>query len=770
MPQKPLNWDESEHPRDATGEFADKQKTDEPRPKTERDYSDQEKAIREESRTAEEVMSANPADFKKFSTRDLTLARGHLLHQVRVTNRKLTKGDITKEQHAGLVDSYNREADYIGSVIADHVNGRSIPPDDMSRSEKIAEKAYLENRSMTTVAKEMGLTTDEFRDIRQEVEDDLKNRREMESIEKYPPPSEARKRAMKSQQQRQAKEDQVAMSHASPPRQSLVFDTNSTARLFEGAILESSNKNKKKPVKSPPQASLLEKIEDDLKKMHDESRPIGGQKEFFSRMRDAIDRYASKPSHLNQKSSQRQDQSSNNKKGKWVTVNGTHVFIVGGKIVKGPSQIAQKSDVNQKDQRRTERSTSLAGSWVVEKDPIWKNVKIPSVRFKEWIEGDEPEVKIPKSKRGRMIYDSAKQAAESSELPLQDVLRLMPEAHKYLKQEQQSREQAKAELRRVSGLTAGSIARMENKYLDHSTLKGWDTTSREFAMNHPDLGFDPESHSLPALLWDFIREGKLPYIPSFDPKVAELAAEWARPKRLAKNERLPGDEEESHSHVESRSGDAVPFSRRAMLVEKFSRAFLLSPHDLLQSQIRRAASETDVNPSEEQRQAGNYRKGKFRWNGLEIAIEYPAGSVRSGTGDGTSWSIEMKNHYGYILKNVSEADGDHVDVFVGPNPESDLVCVVDQNKKDGRFDEHKVMIGFVSADEAESAYRSNYSEDWTGFGSITAMTVDQFLEWLSKGDTGKVVSRQVSRYSRDVIARKFSRIFQKHKNLPLRQF
>lgn len=564
---------------------------------------------------------------------------------------------------------------------------------------------------------------------------------------------------------------------STPVAQRLMFDIdpNKTKRLFEDALVETSKQSKKRKIVEKPAApSLLEKIGDDLKKMHEESRPLGGQKEFFSRMRDAIDQYASKPSRLNLKSPQRQG----SKKGRWVTLHGAHVFIVDGKITKGPSHLVGKgaSDISPGDKRRAVRSKSLAGEWVVEKDPKWKNVRIPSIKFKEWIEGDEPEVKIPKSKRGAAVYDAAKQAAESAELPLEHVLNLMPDAHNFLKQEQDSREKAKAELRRVSGLTAGKLARLENTYFDHSSLKNWDTTAREFAMNHPELGYDPESHDLPALLWDFIREGKLPHIPSYDPRVAELAAIWAKPKKRAVDERMPGDEDDSHQTIESRHDESVPFSRRA-IAEKFSRAFTLSVRELLSAEVRRAANETDTRPSDEQRKAGNYRKGKFRWNGLTIAIENPAGSVRSGkSASGVAWSVQMKNHYGYILRNVSEADGDHVDVFVGPSPESDLVCVVDQKNPSGRFDEHKVMIGFTSADEAKNAYLANYSDGWKGFESITPMTVGQFKSWLDHGETRKRICDQVSRYRRVAtairrdVADKFSRIFSNPQKLDLRSF
>ena len=38
--------------------------------------------------------------------------------------------------------------------------------------------------------------------------------------------------------------------------------------------------------------------------------------------------------------------------------------------------------------------------------------------------------------------------------------------------------------------------------------------------------------------------------------------------------------------------------------------------------------------------------------------------------------------------------------------------VVDQYNEDGSFDEHKVMLGFNEAADAETAYFANYDKDW----------------------------------------------------------
>lgn len=169
----------------------------------------------------------------------------------------------------------------------------------------------------------------------------------------------------------------------------------------------------------------------------------------------------------------------------------------------------------------------------------------------------------------------------------------------------------------------------------------------------------------------------------------------------------------------------------------------------LRSAIEKAAAATDPDPSDAQKLAGNYRKGQFHWNGWTIAIETPAGSIRRGRNRlGVEWSHQIPVHYGYIRRTESDADGDHIDVFVGPDPESPVVFVVDQVKGNSQFDEHKVMIGFMSEAEAIDAYRASYSEGWQGFKSITAMTVNQFRAWVEEGDSGSPIEEQVSRYSR----------------------
>ncbi len=138
----------------------------------------------------------------------------------------------------------------------------------------------------------------------------------------------------------------------------------------------------------------------------------------------------------------------------------------------------------------------------------------------------------------------------------------------------------------------------------------------------------------------------------------------------------------------------------------------------------------DTNPSEAQKEAGNYKKGHVKINGFDVSIEQPAGSVRSGKdASGKEWSQVMNNTYGYI-RGTESVDGDHIDVFLGPDMNSDMVYVVDQVNTDGSFDEHKVMMGFSSLEDARSAYLSNYEDGWQGLGNITGVALDGFKKWI----------------------------------------
>lgn len=138
-------------------------------------------------------------------------------------------------------------------------------------------------------------------------------------------------------------------------------------------------------------------------------------------------------------------------------------------------------------------------------------------------------------------------------------------------------------------------------------------------------------------------------------------------------------------------------------------------------------------PTAPQIQAGNYAKGKFNLHGLEISIENPKDSYREGVDPGgKAWRQRLAAHYGYF-RGTRGADGDPVDVFVGPFPASDRAYIVNQHVG-GQFDEHKCLIGFHDEDEARSAYLHSYAPGWPGLESMVPASIDQLKFWLKNGD------------------------------------
>ena len=155
--------------------------------------------------------------------------------------------------------------------------------------------------------------------------------------------------------------------------------------------------------------------------------------------------------------------------------------------------------------------------------------------------------------------------------------------------------------------------------------------------------------------------------------------------------------------------------------------------------LKNAIAETEPNPSEAQKKAGNYKKGHLSFGGYDFTVETPKGTTRSGKDEqGKPWSVTMHDTYGYILGKIG-VDGDHIDMFINDAADLDSfdgnVYVVDQvNPETGEFDEHKVMFGYPSEEAATEAYLANYSKDWKGLGKVTAVPKATFDKWLESSD------------------------------------
>ena len=169
----------------------------------------------------------------------------------------------------------------------------------------------------------------------------------------------------------------------------------------------------------------------------------------------------------------------------------------------------------------------------------------------------------------------------------------------------------------------------------------------------------------------------------------------------------------------------------------------------LKAKIEAASADVNTEPTEAQKEAGNYKKGHVQVGTFDITIEQPEGSIRRGTdADGKQWEIKMHNTYGYF-RGTEGVDGDHIDVFLSNDIDGwngRKVFVVDQYNPDGTFDEHKVMLGFNDMDEAKSDYLANYEKGWENGRRITVSTtnLEDFEKWI---DSSHRKTKPFSEYS-----------------------
>lgn len=119
---------------------------------------------------------------------------------------------------------------------------------------------------------------------------------------------------------------------------------------------------------------------------------------------------------------------------------------------------------------------------------------------------------------------------------------------------------------------------------------------------------------------------------------------------------------------------------------------------------------------------------KYDFRGLKVSIENRAGSTREGIDkNGKPWKVKMTHDYGYI-RGTEGIDGDHVDCFIGPNKDSEMVYVIHRVDPDTKvYDEDKTMLGFDSAKDAKSCFLANYDRPGN-FGSMDEIPFDKFKE------------------------------------------
>ncbi len=144
------------------------------------------------------------------------------------------------------------------------------------------------------------------------------------------------------------------------------------------------------------------------------------------------------------------------------------------------------------------------------------------------------------------------------------------------------------------------------------------------------------------------------------------------------------------------------------------------------------------NPTQEQLIANDYKTASVSIAGMNISIENPVNSVRRGVdSQGNEWETVMSAHYGYFDGTLG-ADGDELDVFVAEGTPHDFagdVFVIGQLDEKGNFDEHKVVLGVQSGNEAQQLYRAHYDENFNGIGYLHSFSLEDFKNRVYTGRT-----------------------------------
>ena len=210
---------------------------------------------------------------------------------------------------------------------------------------------------------------------------------------------------------------------------------------------------------------------------------------------------------------------------------------------------------------------------------------------------------------------------------------------------------------------------------------------------------------------------------------AKAASEDVATPTITTIESLNGDETSSRTKSQSNGSSASKVSESSETKQE-------KAEKSISAKVKEASADVNTEPTEAQKEAGNYKKGHVQVGAFDITIEQPEGSIRRGTdADGKQWESKMHNTYGYF-RGTEGVDGDHIDVFLSNDMDvwnGAQVFVVDQYNPDGTFDEHKVMLGFNDASDAKNNYLSNYEKGWENGRRIdvSAVNLEDFEKWIA---------------------------------------
>ncbi len=217
------------------------------------------------------------------------------------------------------------------------------------------------------------------------------------------------------------------------------------------------------------------------------------------------------------------------------------------------------------------------------------------------------------------------------------------------------------------------------------------------------------------------------------------------------------DTHSDKQHPSADKGTTLPADQQTSDKENTKKVADSEGENTLKSKIEAASADVNTEPTEAQKEAGNYKKGHVQVGTFDISIEQPEGSIRRGTdADGKKWESKMHNTYGYF-RGTEGVDGDHIDVFLSNDIDGwngRKVFVVDQYNPDGTFDEHKVMLGFNDMDEAKSDYLANYEKGWENGRriDISSTNLEDFEKWIGSSHRKTKPFSEYSSVNKETVA------------------
>lgn len=130
------------------------------------------------------------------------------------------------------------------------------------------------------------------------------------------------------------------------------------------------------------------------------------------------------------------------------------------------------------------------------------------------------------------------------------------------------------------------------------------------------------------------------------------------------------------------------------------------------------------------------------FQGMNIAVEYKAGTVRTWRDDAGNeiGHTVMKYDYGYFVDFMG-ADGQELDVYIGPHADASNVYIIHQRKVPGYkvFDEDKVVMGVRTPNAAIEAFLGHRHDGDQAYGGMNVKTVTEFKAQLKRRkSTGKI--------------------------------